>query len=112
ARRIEKILATPGNAMQQATILACGDFLIGPFRLSRSEISRNSDDTAQLGIEPLNAIQIDLSQPFRSDLAFPNPGGQAGYRRERDLIVVLRQRTRIAIAPDELVALRDCLLSG
>jgi len=50
--------------MQRATILACGDFLIGPFRLSPSEIPRNGDDAAQLGIEPLNAIQIDLSQPF------------------------------------------------
>ena len=58
---VEQVLAAPGNAVQRAAIFSGGDFLVGLLRLCESEIAGEGDDAAQLGIELLDAVEIDVA---------------------------------------------------
>ena len=58
---IEQIFAAPGDAVQRAAIFAGGDFDVGLFGLRERQVARQRDDAAQLGIEALEALEINVA---------------------------------------------------
>ena len=73
ACRIEQVFSSPGNAVQWPTIVSGGNFRVGLFGLLQSQIARQCNDAVQLGVEPLQSVDIDIRQPLRSELAMLDP---------------------------------------
>ena len=63
---VQKILAAPRDAVKRTAVFAGGDFFVGLLCLGEREIARERDDAAQLGIELLDALQIDLGEALGS----------------------------------------------
>ena len=62
---IEQVFNAEGNPVQRSAIVSGSDFFIGFFRLCQGKISRQGDDAAQLWIEALNAVEVDLRKASR-----------------------------------------------
>ena len=109
---IEKILGAPRNAVQRPAILAGRDFRVGLFGLLERQVASQRDHAAQLGIELLQPLEIDLSQPLGGKLALLDPARKLCHRGEGDVCVICRQRARIVVAADKLVALWPAFMPG
>src|SRR5262245_32098540 len=109
---IEKILGSPGDAVERAPVFAGHDFGVGFFRLRQSGIAREGDDRAKLRIELLNAIEVDSCEGLGSKFALLDPTRQFGDGSVGDVGIVRRQRTGIGIRADKAVALRGGMLPG
>ena len=74
------------------------------------QLPRDRDDAAQLGIELLQPIEIDLvSRSERSFFAL-DPSRELGQRREGNVLVACRQWPWIGLAADKSIAFRAGLL--
>ena len=109
---VEKILAAPGDAVKRAAIFTSGDFCVGLSGLGEREIAGEGDDAAELGIELLDAAQIDLCEALGGEFALFDPAGELGYRGESDVGVVGGERAGVEIGANELIALRPAGLAG
>ena len=108
---VEKIFPAPGNAVQRAAVFSGGDFFVGLFGLGEREIARKRNDAAQLGIELLDAAEVDLREALGSKFALLDPAGELRDGSEGDVGVVRRQRTGVGLGADELIALRASRLT-
>ena len=70
---VEEILGTPWDAMKRPTVFSGSDFRVGPLGLCERELVCEGDDTAQLGIELSESLQIELGEAFRRELSLLNP---------------------------------------
>jgi hypothetical protein len=66
---IDQILGAPRDAVQRAAILSGGDLHVGLFGLRQRQVARERDDAAQLGVEALQAVQIDIGEALGGELA-------------------------------------------
>src|SRR4029077_12415040 len=64
ARSIEKVLSPPWDAMQRPVILAGSNLLIGLPGLRERQFIGPGDHAPQVGIESLQAREIDFCQPL------------------------------------------------
>ena len=103
-RRVEKIFAAPWNSVQRTAVFTGGNFFVCFVRLSESKVARERDDAAQLGIELLDAFEINAGQPLRGELTLLDPSGELSNRGEGYIGVVVGQRHRIGLAADKAVA--------
>ena len=103
---VEQVFRAPGNAVQRAAIFAGGDFGVGLLRLCEGVIARERDDATQLGIEALQALEIDAGEALGGELARFDPARKLGDRREGDVFVVGGQRPGIGFRAHEAVACR------
>jgi len=109
---VEKILATPGNAVERPPVFAGGDFCVGFFCLRKSEVAREGDDAAEFRIELLDAMDVDVGEALGSKFALLNPARESGDGSVCDVGVVRRERAGIGICADEAVALRGGMRPG
>src|SRR5437868_6404340 len=103
-RGIEKVFTAPRDAVQRTAVPAGGDLFICFLRLRKSQVGRQRNDAAQLRIETLDTVEIDLREPFRLELALLNPAGELSDGCESDVFILGRKRAWIRLAPDELIA--------
>ena len=85
--------------------------MIGFPRLRQPEFPRERDHATQLGIEARNALQVDVSEPFGTELARLDPTRKLPHRGERDVGIVCRQGAGICIAADKAIARRTSLVA-
>jgi hypothetical protein len=109
---IEKILRSPGNAVQRSTVVAASDLLVGFFGLCERQFTRQCNDAVQLRIEFLEPFQINTREPVRRELSLFDPTGEVGQRGESYVCVVRRQGTGIDFAADKPIAFGANLQSG
>ena len=102
---VEKILAAPGNAVKRTAIFSGGDFCVGLFGLGEGEIAGEGDDAAELGIELLDAAQIDVREALGGEFALFDPARELGDWGEGDVGVVGGKRAGIGFGANELIAL-------
>ena len=76
---VEQIFAAPGDAVQRAAIFSGGDFAVGLFGLREGEVARQGDDAAQLGIEAVDALEINVGEALGSELSRFDPARELGY---------------------------------
>ena len=91
---VEQVLAAPGDAVQWAAVMSGGDLGVGLLRLFEGEVAGQGDDATQLGIELLEAVEIDVCKPLRGEPAVLDPLRELGDWGERDVLVARGQRTR------------------
>jgi len=102
---VEKILAAPGDAVKRAAVLAGSDFFVGLFRLCEREIARESNDAAELGIELLDAAQVDLREALGGEFALFDPARELSNWSKSNASIVGGQRAWVGFGADELIAL-------
>src|SRR5579863_8917826 len=112
ASGVKKIFGAPRNAMQWSAVFTGSDLRIGVFRLRLRQLASERDDAAQLQIEALQSIEIDVRQPLRGKFFSLDPTRELGQRGERDVLVVRRQCSGVGLAANKLFTLRPCLLAG
>ena len=81
--------------MQRATVLPCRNFRIGLPGPRQRVIARQRDDAAQLGIEFLQTIEINLREPLGCELAIFDPLREVRDGGKRDVVVLFGQRPGI-----------------
>ena len=104
AGRVEEILPAPRDAVQRAAILSRRDLGVGLLRLRERVVARERDDAAKLGIEALNAIEIDVGEARRRQFLRLDPARQPRHRRERDVIVGGREGCGVRSTAHEPIA--------
>src|SRR5579862_6983812 len=97
ACRVEKIFSAPGNSMQRSAIFARGNFAIGLFGLSEREITRLRNDATEFRVEAMDALEVNLRQPFGRQLSLAQPARELRHGREGNILIALRKRPRIRI---------------
>ena len=103
---IHQILGAPRDAVQRAAILAGGDLQVRLLGLRQGQVAGERDDAAQLGVEALDAVQIDAREALGGELARLDPARELGQRREGDVRIGGGQRVRGGFAADESIACR------
>ena len=79
---VEQVLPAPGDAVERAAVVSGGDLTVGLLRLPEGQVACERDDAAQLGIEALQPVEIDLGEARRRRAdAFRSTG--RGGRAER-----------------------------
>ena len=91
---VHQVLRSPGDSVERPAIFAGGDLRVGALRLLQREIARERDGAAQLRVEALEAIEIDLRQPRGGERARLDPAGERAHRRIGDVRLVARQSNR------------------
>src|ERR1700735_5805571 len=66
---IEKILPSPGNAVQWSTIVAASNLLVSFLGLCERQFARQGNDAVQLRIEFFEPFQINTREPVRRELS-------------------------------------------
>src|SRR6202035_332680 len=66
---IEKILRSPGNAVQRSTVVADSDLLVSFPGLCERQFSRQCNDAVQLRIECFEPFQINTRESVRCELS-------------------------------------------
>ena len=107
SRGVQQILAAPRDAVQRSAIFARGDFLVGLLGLLQREVARQRDDAAQLGIELLQAFQINFGQPLGREFSRLDPARELRHRSKCNVLVARGQRAGIDRAADESDRARD-----
>jgi hypothetical protein len=91
------------TAMQWASVVSGGDLAVGLLGLRQGQLAGERDDAVQLGIEALQAVQIDACKAFRRELARFDPAGQLRHRSESDVLVSGRKGALRAGCADEAI---------
>jgi hypothetical protein len=73
ASRVEQVFRSPRNSMEWTTIVSCGDLHIGLAGLREGKIACQGNYAAELGIEVLKAIQVDVGEPLGAKLSLLDP---------------------------------------
>ena len=76
ARGVEEIFCAPGNAVQRAAILAGGDFRVGAAGLLERVVGRRVMMQRSCGSKWLDAVEIEVGEALRGELAFFDPAGE------------------------------------
>ena len=87
ARRVDQVLGSPRDSVKGPPVLAGRELLIRFLCLRQRGIAHQGDHAAQLGIEPIYAIEVDASQPFGGELPGFDPTCESGDRRIRNRVV-------------------------
>jgi len=90
--------------VQRAAVLAGGDLGVGLPGLRERQVAGQGDDGVDLGLEPLEALEVDPGQPLGGQLAGLDPARLLGHRREREVVVPGGQLARRPGAAHEAVA--------
>jgi hypothetical protein len=93
-----------GNAVQRAAILAGGDLGVGGFRLLERQVAGERDDAAQLGVEALQAVEVDVGEALGGELARLDPARKLRERGEGDVGIARGQRAGVDFGAHETVA--------
>src|ERR1700734_3012424 len=70
---IEKILRSPGNAVQRSAVVAGSDLLVSFLGLCERQLTRQCNDAVQLRIEFLEPFPINTREPARRELSLFDP---------------------------------------
>jgi hypothetical protein len=92
--------------MQRPAISPGSNVRVGLFRLRECHILRERDDAAELGIELLDPVQIDVGQTLGGERLLFDPARQLGHWRKGDVGVARGQRNHLAPAAHERVVRR------
>ena len=109
---VQKILATPRNAVKRSTVLARGDFFVDLLRFGERLIVPERDDRAKLGIKLLDAAQVDFGEALGGEFALLDPERQLCDGGEGDVRIVGRQRAGVGLAADKSITLGAGGLAG
>ena len=74
--------------MKGSPVTARSDLAVGLLSLRKSQISRESNDAAQPGIEMLQAFQIEMRQPLGGDFTPLDPARELSQGSEGDVLVI------------------------
>ena len=112
-----KILPAPRDAMQRTAVVSGGDLAIGLLGLRKGQVPGERDDAVQLGIEALQAIQIQAREALRCELARFDPSRQERQRSEGDVLVILGKgmlpiRSTPVFGTNEAIACRAARLGN
>ena len=81
---VEEIFCAPGNAVKGAAVVPGGDFGVGGFGLREGVVASECDDAVDLGIEALDACEVDLGEAGAGEFAGFDPAGELVDRGEGD----------------------------
>jgi len=73
---VEEVFCAPGDAVEWAAVVSGGDFGIGCFGLCEGVVAGEGDDAVDLGIEALDAGEVDLGEAGAGEFAGLDPAGE------------------------------------
>ena len=103
---IDQIFGAPRDAVQRTAILAGSDLQVRLFGLRQGQVAGERDHAAQLGVEALDAVQIDAREALGGEFARLDPVRELRHRREGKVLIGGRQRVRGGFGTDESIACR------
>ncbi len=95
--RVEEVLDAPRDAVERAAVLSGRDLGVGAPAPARARVSVVSVMTQRsFAVEAGEPVEVDARQPLGGQRPRLDPARQRGDRRERDVLVLLRQRAGVA----------------
>ncbi len=99
---VEEVFCSPWDAVEGASVVASGDFSVGGFGLCECVVAGEGDDAVDLGIELLDALEVDVSEAGAGEFAGLDPAGELVDGGEGDGFVGGGERG-VEFGADELV---------
>ena len=100
---VEEVFGSPGDAVEWAAVVAGCYFGVGFLCLLEGVVGGEGDDAVELGIELLDAVEVDLCEVLAGELAGFDPAGELGYGGEGDLVVGGWEWARVGGGTDEFI---------